>query len=214
MVLFLLNQFHFISSTRGTGQEDRWAAGKRRRQLSRSVHLSTSVNISFIIKNINKSGSNILWLIFSGGPPVLELISLHSKTAATQRLISVHIAKSRTNDAGEPLNVVSWQLPVLSHMWPLYLFSRAAGWLYFCFLFQITRGKWEEALNSLKRRLYNWIEMKITQNLVSVQLDKMFFFSCCDCVYCSINVTSSFFFLQPRKFWFCRLKWSILDSYC
>ncbi|XP_039999796.1 interaptin [Xiphias gladius] len=30
---------------------------------------------------------------------VLELISLHSKTAATQRLISVHIAKSRTNDA-------------------------------------------------------------------------------------------------------------------
>lgn len=51
----LLHPFHFISSTRATGQEDQWAARQRRCRVSQSVHLSTSVSIFFIINNVKGS---------------------------------------------------------------------------------------------------------------------------------------------------------------
>lgn len=55
MIRSLLHHFHFISSTSPTGQDDQWAARQRRCRLSLSVHLSTSVNIFFIINNVKGS---------------------------------------------------------------------------------------------------------------------------------------------------------------
>lgn len=103
MVCSLHNHFHLISSATATGQEDQSAATQRRCRISKSVHLSTSVSLFIMINNPKCSGFNTV----SAGPAVLELISVHSKIAVMQRLISVHIEKSRTNFAGEALYFVS-----------------------------------------------------------------------------------------------------------
>ncbi len=55
MIRSLLHHFHFTSSTKPTGQEDQWAARQRRCRLSQSVHLSTSVDIFFIINDVKGS---------------------------------------------------------------------------------------------------------------------------------------------------------------
>lgn len=114
------------------------------------MHLSTSVNICFIINNVKGSDQDVTFPdTFSVGPPVLELISVHSKITVMQRLINVNIEKSRVHAAGESI-LISYSVvdPVLSFICNFMLLK-----LHFLFLYLDYQREWRQKAELLRRKI-------------------------------------------------------------
>lgn len=95
---------------------------------------------------------------------------MDSKITMVQNHINVYTEESKANLAGELLCVLRSHSVVVPFLSCDILHATTAS---FWFHFQFTRGNGGKKLISLNRRLQSWVMMRITQNSVSVQFNKM-----------------------------------------